>query len=33
MPFNITDPKELSLLSEYMIDDGDSEEKITEESE
>lgn len=33
MPFNITDEAELSKLSEYMIDDPDSEEKITEESE
>lgn len=33
MPFNITDQKELALLSEYLIDDGDSEEKITDESE
>jgi len=33
MPFNITDQKELRLLSEYLIDDEDSDEKIDEYSE
>lgn len=33
MPFNITDQAEMTLLTEYLIDDTDQEEKVTEESE
>lgn len=33
MPFNISDRKELDLLSQYLIEDEDSDEEISGESE
>lgn len=33
MPFNISNEKELNLLTEYLIDDEDAEEKVTDESQ
>jgi hypothetical protein len=33
MPFNISNQNELNLLTEYLIDDEDLDEKVTEDSQ